>query len=302
MKVSVFTSIHNRARLLKYSLESIMRQLPLGSQVELNVADSGSTDNLDEVLADFSNQGPRVVKYDTSGYKAHFNNEHGCPAARYNALAAVSSHPYIIKVDPEFIFITDGFIKKAVDILEQGSPSIIMPLPHHVREFEWSSLDGIRQGWRPHEYSTHINRETAPYVNVYYGCVFSRQAYIDLGGIDLRFGQGIGSEDDHMLDQWRRKYGSENVLTLLDEEGLHMWHGGFSAGVPSELYHHVNKNADLRRALEFTFPNDGNFNSVEYPDLPYVEWRDGQVAGEGIKKVPREGEADNGFVIGYVDR
>jgi glycosyltransferase involved in cell wall biosynthesis len=307
MKVSIICWIYNRAHLLQYSLQSLRNQL-IGMQVEVNIADDGSTDNLDQVLRDFSYiDGWEIIKYDTSHYKEVFDNRFNCPAAYYNALVAVSSSPYIIKIDPEFVFITNGFVTKGLDFLHgvrPPRPALLMPLPHHVGEFEFNNIEDIQQNWREHEYPTHINRNTAPYSNVYYGCVFNRQAYIDLGGIDLRFGSGIGSEDDHFLDQWRRRYREQNVITLLEEEGLHMWHSGFSAGVPKELYHHVDRNAYLRTALANTYPNNGHFYSIVYPDLPYVEWRAGvKVVESGNKSVNNTvgvREAEDGIIIGHV--
>jgi hypothetical protein len=306
MKVSIISWIHDRAHLLAYSLDALARQLK-GIEVELNVADEGSTDNLDELLQSTSLMTNWTVrKFDTSYYKNLLNNEHNCPAAYYNALVALCDSPYIIKLDPEFVFISNYFVGKGLNILEQGRPAIIMPLPHHINDFQFNSLEDLRNEWASHEYPTHINRETAPYCNVYYGCIFSRQAYIDLGGIDLRFNGGIGSEDDHLLDQWRRKYGGDNVITLLEEQGLHLWHGGFSAGVPEHLYHHVNRNADLRTALANTYPNDGQFYSIAYPNLDYVEWRNGvKVVESGNISVKNTGlgqEVSDGIVIGYVDR
>ena len=306
MRISIFTRIYNRAHLLKYSLRALKWQIDDDIEVDLHVADSDSTDGLDDLLAARSRDyGWKITKYQTRSFKQHFQHSHNCPAAHYNAMVAVCEAPFIIKIDPEFVFITDGFVRKSLDLLAGGAPKIIMPLPHHVHEFEHNSLEDIRKDWERHEYPTHINAQTASHCNVYYGCMFNRKAYLDLGGIDIRFGGGIGSEDDHFLDQWRRKYGRDHVITLLEEHGLHMWHGGFSAGVPQHLYHHVNYNASLRRSLSSTYPNGGNFHSVNYPNMPYQEWRDGvMVVEDGIKTVTtdREGVSDEGIVIGYVDR
>lgn len=291
-KVSIFTWIYNRAHLLKYSLEALNSQMPDDVEVDLHVADSNSTDGLDDLLKRYSElYGWKITRYQTRHFKQHFGNQFNCPAAYYNAMVVLCEAPYVIKVDPEFVLVTEGFVKKGLDLLSTGDPKLIMPLPHHTYEFEHSSLDQIKERWSRYEYSTHINVDTAPYSNVYYGCIFSRQAYIDLGGIDLRFNQGIGSEDDHFLDQWRRKYGRGNVFTLLEEHGVHMWHGGFSAGVPQHLYNHVDRNARLRKALANEFPNGGNFESIDYPNIEYQEWHDGvMVVEHGIKIITSSNE------------
>lgn len=303
MKLSIFTWIYNRAHLLRYSLEALKRQIDDSVEVELHVADSNSTDGLDELLTKCSkNYRWRIARYQTRHFKEHFNNIHNCPAAYYNAMVVVCESDYIVKIDPEFVFVTDGFVRKGLELLSGGAPKMVMPLPHHVYEFEYSSLEDIRSRWPEHEYSTHINAQTAPHCNVYYGCIFSRQAYIDLGGIDIKFGGGIGSEDDHFLDQWRRKYGRGNVVTLLEEHGLHMWHGGFSAGVPQHLYHHVNHNSALRKALANEFPNGGRFDSIVYPNMRYDSWRDGKEEDVNCVMKVAKGEAHEGTVIGHVNR
>ena len=304
MKISIITWIYNRAHLLKYSLQALGEQLPQGAEVELLVADDASTDSLDEVLQAISFiRGWRVMKFTTTAFKAYFNNEQNCPAPYYNALVRASTGEYIIKTDPEFILVTNNFITNTLDLLESGKASMVMPLPHHVREFEYRSLADIRDKWHGYEYATHINAQTAATSNVYYLCSFKRNAYTTLGGVDHRFVFGIGSEDNHLLEQWRRRFGSESVQTLIDKHGLHMHHGGFSEGVPQELHHLVDLNVQLRRALAYEYPNGGNFAALQFPDVPAKLWIDGEEKYYANSYKFQEGGVPNdGFVIGYINR
>jgi hypothetical protein len=270
--ISVIVSIKNRALLLKHGgLQGLLEQdyIKDGGTYELNVIDDLSADDLDYVLSDVSKNGgfEIVNKYSVDTKKGKYFRGFNCPALDYNLGVKVSTSDYIIKIDPEATIITRTFVSRSLDICRRNnSKSIIMPLPHHCFEFELGNIDNIRRRYKYFEYSTHINKENAHSTNVYYACLFNRQSYIDLGGIDIRFLRHIGSEDDHFLLQWRRKYGDPNVITLLDEDVLHLWHGGFSKGVPPHLYTHVDANNQLKILLSGTYPNDGDFNQVVYPD------------------------------------
>jgi hypothetical protein len=280
--ISVIVSIMNRVHLLRYSMDAVIgnqRMADCEDKLEINICDSGSTDGLDQYLEELSSVAHvvSVNKYFLDETKSPYHKEFNCPALIYNTLVKVSSGDCIVKIDPEFTFITTGFIKKALDIIRvQNRPAIVMPLPHHVYDFEFASVQDIVDNYKGHEYQTHINKETAELRNVYYGCMFSREAYINLGGIDVRFMRAIGSEDDHMTDQWRRKYGTENVITLLEEEGVHLWHGEWGKGVPQELYNWVNLNAQLRKLLSNDYPNNGDFSSIQWPELQLTSWAAGK--------------------------
>lgn len=279
--ISIIVSIMNRTSLLKWGLQGVMNlcaftEKRITSPLELNLCDSGSTDGLDAFLGDFSKAFPgRVNKWFLDEAKSPYHKEFNCPALIYNTLVKLSSYENILKLDPEFVFITPEFMNKALDILFY-KPAIVMPLPHHTHHFDFNSLEEIQRNYKSYEYSTHITKDTASTRNVYYGCMFSKQAFEQLGGIDVRFMNGIGSEDDHMMDQWRRKYGADNVITLLEEEGVHLWHGEWGKGVPQQYYPWVNLNAQLRQTLQNTPPNNGDFGSIQWPELQLTSWSAGK--------------------------
>lgn len=282
-KLSIITTLYNRAHLLKWGLAGVYNQT-VGHEVELNIGDDGSTDDLDELLLNVSRWfGWKVNKYDTSVLANTFNRRFNCPATHYNALVSVSDSEFIIKIDPEFVMLTPGFIDEALTFLrsDEFAPYFIMPLPYHAYEFAFNSMSDIKDNFKSYVYETHIRPETAHSNNVYYGSIFNKKAYIKLGGIDVRFLDGIGSEDDHFLDQWRKCYGAEYVKSLVNHHGVHLWHGEWGKGVPSELNKWVNQNANLRTALSNVYPNDGNFLKINYPRLSYTTWKNGELIGAG---------------------
>jgi hypothetical protein len=287
-RLSVIAGTYNRANLLYFSLWALSEQEGIENlDVEINLGDDGSTDNLDFIIEFYSKRfGWSINRYDMTSFKEAFDRPFNCPGAKYNALVALSSAPYVMKIDPEFVLLTKGFVRKSLEILRNGSPAMIMPFPHHTYEFPMGTLNDIRERWSQYHYETHIKPETAQSNNVYYGCMFSRKAYLDLGGIDIRFLKAIGSEDDHLMDQWRRKYGSDHVRTLIEEEGVHLWHGEWGKMVPQEYWPWVEKNTQLRRDLSNTYPNNGDFESIKYPDVVWTGWKEGhKILENEVKKV-----------------
>jgi hypothetical protein len=277
VKISLISGIYNRAQLLRYSLEALTQQKGMQDlEVEYHVGDEGSDDGLDDLLQDTSEQyGWTIFRYDMRSLNQTFRRSHNCPAAKYNLLVALSDGDIVVKFDPEFCFLTKTFIWDSLGLLDRAPNCMVMPLPHHTYEFPLVSVEQIRQDYADHEYTTHISGDTARHNNVYYGCMFSRKAFLDLGGIDVRFMEGIGSEDDHLLDQWRRRYGPDSVHTLLEEHGVHLWHGEWGKSVPAHLAGWVDKNAALRKSLSGTYPNNGDFWSIKYPEVAFDMWEGG---------------------------
>jgi len=263
--ISIIYSIYNRTNLLKLSFEAIQKQIKNKYKIELNILDENSTDGLLEFAKEIEAENVSVNVYSSVPIRERYNIRFNCPAAFYNTLVHYSTGETIIKLDPEFVIISETFFAEAMELLRQQGDSFIMPLPHHVKPFEYETVDDVRASYAQYEYQTHIRPSTAGGCNVYYGCIFNRRAYIELGGIDVRFSDGIGSEDDHFLDQWRRKYGNDKVVSLIHLHGVHLHHGGFSDGVPPALNYFIELNGRLRNSLKTTFPNDGNFyqNNLE---------------------------------------
>jgi glycosyltransferase involved in cell wall biosynthesis len=285
--ISIIVSIKNRAHLLKWSLKAIAEQtyVKRGGEVEVNVIDGISTDNLDEVLAEASNYFTVVNKYVFDKKKSVYRLLFNCPAESYNIGVKLSTGEVIYKTDPEMVILDKEFIDKSLEILKSKPNAFIMPFPYHVRDFEFNSLKDIEDKYLEHYQPTHINKNNAVYEMVYYQAIFSRKSYIDAGGVDERFIEnGIGSEDNHHHDQWKRRYGIDSFIPLIDSPAVHMYHGEWGlGGVPQELYRYVNTNAALRKQLSNVYPNEGREWGRLYSHITKTTW----VGGNLISKVPR---------------
>ena len=271
--ISVILTIKNRAHLLKWALESLveLNHTSQGGKFhlidEILIADGGSNDNLKEIIQNYSSYFDRIALFNLDRSKSPYNHVNNCPAWEYNFLVSKAKNDIIIKIDPEVCIITPTFIEKGLEILKTNQDAIFMPFCYHNYDYYINSLDDIKKNYLDYYYQTHLTEQG---VNngvcrlIYYACMFRKQSYIDLGGIDMRFVEGIGSEDDHFFDQWERKYGKESVISTTEEKCVHLWHGIWGKEVPAEFSDLVMKNRILRDELKEVYPNNGDFNSVKY--------------------------------------
>jgi hypothetical protein len=248
--------------------------------------DSRSSDNLDEVLCDYSNVFQSVKKWDWDRSKSVVNNPFGCPAERYNILVKLCSHDILWKTDPEMVILDPLFLQKAIDLVNEKQDRFVMPFPYHCYEFPISNMESIKDNYLKSHYPTHITKDNAKYELVYYMSVFRKESYIRLGGIDERFTNFIGSEDNHFLDFWKKKYGIDSFIPMLDSPVIHLWHGGMASGpqgVPSHLYGYVNQGAKLREELKDTPPNLDLTWGRLYSHLTLTSWEKGKCK---VNKIP----------------
>jgi glycosyltransferase involved in cell wall biosynthesis len=263
--ISVILTIKNRAHLLKWSLQSLIWNLNRFDLIsEILIADGGSTDDLDEVINGYY---PNVKKWTLDRTTSPYNHVSNCPSWEYNFLVSKATNDVIIKIDPEVCIITSTFIERGLALLEEYKDAMLIPFCYHCWEFPIGKLADIKENYLNHYYETHLKEAE---VNrgecrlVYYAAMFRRQSFIDLGGIDMRFVEGIGSEDDHFLDQWERKYGNGSIISTTEEKCVHLWHGEWGHKVPSEHAPLIMKNRILRDNLKWIYPNDGDFNKIKY--------------------------------------
>jgi hypothetical protein len=272
--ISVILTIKNRAHLLKWGFEGLLQLNSHHLINEINIADGLSEDNLDDVLKEYSKYF-KINKFIFDRSKSIYNHKFNCPSLEYNFLVSKCSNNTIIKIDPEFVFITPAFLERSLELLKEHPYAFIIPFPYHTTEFSINSIKDIKNNYKQYYYQTHLTEDG---VNnnycrlVYYGCIFNKSSYTDLGGIDVRFVEGIGSEDDHFLDQWERKYGMGSVLSTTDEKGIHLWHGEWGRQVPTELNYFVEKNSNLREQLKFIYPNNGDFYSIKFPSCKLITY------------------------------
>jgi hypothetical protein len=274
MKISVITTLKNRANLLEYGLSALMELNNSSLIDEILIGDGGSEDNLDEVLTKISNKYKvKIINYIIDRKNSKYNHVYNCPALEYNFLVKKAKNELIIKIDPEFVIITPDFINNLISEYYLNQNILYIPLPHHCYEFDFKSTNDIREKYKNFEYYTHIRKEEIEQgfsISPYYGSGFSKESFVNLGGIEMNFVEGIGSEDDHFIDQWIRKYGRSSIISTIKDEGIHLWHGEWGKNVPSELNDLVSKNRDLRHNLHNSFPNNGDFNTIIFPGIQQI--------------------------------
>ena len=280
--LSVITTLKNRADLLYYGLSSIIRQTAFHnilSKIEINIGDGGSSDNIDDVLESISYHNRVVInKWVIDRNRSSYKHILNCPAEEYNILVKLSKYDYILKIDPEFVLINRNFLSKALSVLGQHPNYIVMPFPYHCYEFPFDNLEDIDNNFKNYVYRTHITRDNARTRNIYYGAIFKKDAFIKLGGIDERFVErGVGFEDDHFLQQWRRRYGDDSTFTLYEHEGVHLWHGGVTTNpVSPNIKTLIEANVNLGKQLANTYPNTNLKWGRLYKHIKLTTWKEGR--------------------------
>jgi hypothetical protein len=284
--LSVMTWISNRAHLFRWCLEALKEQdfmLAHNLDTEINVLDDGSTDGLEALLENASYFFGTVNKWTWDKNATAVPRRFNCPAEPYNILVKLCSHEFILKTDPEMVLLDKQFLSRAT-AWALDRPAIVMPFPYHCYEFDIGTLDDIRRGYKQHHYPTHITEQNAKYEMIYYMALFKKQDYLSLGGIEERFSDGIGSEDNHFLAWWRKEYGMDNFIPL-KSPAVHLWHGGMASGpmgVPQHLYSWVNANASLRENLHNTKPNAGREWGRLYEHIKLTRWVGGEKTKEDV--------------------
>jgi hypothetical protein len=272
--ISVIMTMRNRAHLLRWCLEAIHRNTaPLNKEdIEINILGARSTDGLDDLLIEESKRFGKINKYTWDRSKLAVPIAFNCPAQAYNLLVRLANYDIIYKTDPEMVILDKDFVAKAVGNLEENASAIVMPYPYHCYDFHVNNFEDIEKNYLQNYYPTHITKENAKQRMIYYQAIYKKKAYVELGGIDERFSGFIGSEDDHHLGWWRRSYGDDSFIPLVNSPCVHLYHGGMAqapkdgqpCGVPAHLYPWVNAGSRLRENLKDIRPNQ----SLEWGRVP----------------------------------
>jgi len=220
--VSICLTLRNRANLLKWCLESITRQDCDLSKVEVCITDGGSTDNLLTTIDQFSEKLTfRFCVADRR--KAYIPVASNCPANEINlATKFVATSDYIIKTDPEIVFRDPWVISEIVSCLERDDSCMYNARTHFTREDGWfSSYDDIIRDYEKHYV---VAENSLFHRSKFYFCSgFSRQRFVEMGGVEELMGLGVGYDDTLYREVFRNRYGSyEKEIT---GQAIHLWHG-----------------------------------------------------------------------------
>lgn len=222
MKFSVVVSIRNRAHLFKYCLEALSRQEYPVEDIEICVGDVNSTDNLLALIDRYSDVFTfKFLQFDmkqTIIPKWSYN-----PVSRLNSLIKhVASHPYIIKIDPEIIMKDDWVISEMAEGLAADDTRTYNARTHFTEGDDW--YGDFEEVLKFHERHYHY-AEGGPFSrSKFYFCSgFSKDKFIQLGGIDELFSLAVGYDDSCFREHWKNCYGSyEKEIT---GQAIHLWHG-----------------------------------------------------------------------------
>jgi glycosyltransferase involved in cell wall biosynthesis len=222
MKFSIIISIRNRAHLLKYCLESISRQDYPANDIEICIGDVRSTDNLLSLIDRYSEVFTfKYLQFDmqkTVLAKRSYN-----PVSRFNSMIRhVVSNPYVIKTDPEVVLKDEWIISEIAEGLKANDKRMYNARTHFTEGDEWfGDYDSIMSGYEKHYHYA----EGGPFSrSKFYFCSgFSRNKFIELGGIDELFSLVVGYEDTCFREHWKNHYGEyEKEIT---GQAIHLWHG-----------------------------------------------------------------------------
>jgi glycosyltransferase involved in cell wall biosynthesis len=218
--ISIVITLKNRAHLLKYALESIHRQEFIGN-LEVCIADGGSTDNLLSIIDSYSEMFP--IKFAVSDrHKSYIPIQTNNPAADLNAaIRYMPTYNTVLKMDPEIILKDTWLLEEVSDLIAKDSSCTYNARCHFTEGDNWyMDYDDIIRSWNKHYHFA----EGGPFSrSKYYFCsTFDRSKFIELGGIEELMVTGAGYDDDCFREMWKNKYGHyEHEITA---QVIHLWH------------------------------------------------------------------------------
>lgn len=222
MKFSIVISMKNRAHLLKYCLEGIARQDYPEKDIEICIGDVNSSDNLLSLIDRYSEEFTfKFFQFDMK--KTILSKWAYNPAARFNSMIRhVASNPYIIKMDPEIVMKHDWVISEMAEGLETNDSRMYNARTHFTEGDGW--YDDFDDVVGQHERHYHF-AEGGPFSrSKFYFCSgFSKDRFIELGGIDELFTLAVGYDDTCLREHWKNRYG--NYEKEITGEAIHLWHG-----------------------------------------------------------------------------
>jgi hypothetical protein len=134
----------------------------------------------------------------------------------------VASHPYVIKTDPEVVMRDSWIISEIAEGLEADDSRMYNARTHFTEGDGWfSDYSEVVSDYEKHYHYA----EGGPFSrSKFYFCSgFSRDKFVELGGIDELFSLAVGYEDSCFREHWKNRYGEyEKEIT---GQAIHLWHG-----------------------------------------------------------------------------
>ena len=137
MKISVYITSYNQKKFLKEAVDSVLRQTIL--PFEILIIDDASTDGSQELILDYHEIHPQLVKY-------HFNNNNvGITKSRNKALSLVKGN-YITGLDGD-----DAYFPRKLEVQKQLVEKTGATLVYTNFFYAEDSLDNLVKIWCAHK-------------------------------------------------------------------------------------------------------------------------------------------------------
>ena len=218
--VSVCITLKNRADLFKWCLESLSRQ-ETNLDVEICVADGGSTDNLITLIDRYSERF-RFIYAVSDRSKAYYPVATNCPAADLNVMIQnMPTYDTILKLDPEIVLKDAWIIDEMYKNVQKDPTRTYNARVHFTEGSDWyNAYEDIISRYEQHY---HIV-DGGPFSrSKFYFCSgFSRTTFVEMGGVDERFCIGDGYEDTCFREHWKNTHG--NYEYEITGQAIHLWH------------------------------------------------------------------------------
>jgi glycosyltransferase involved in cell wall biosynthesis len=221
--ISICFTTKNRAPLLKYNLEGLSRQdfLDEGGQIEICIMDRGSTDNLLGLIDRYSEVFTfRFAEADPFAGKMSSKTN---PCINFNTLIKyIPTNNYVIKTDAEVVVRDPWTVREIFEALEKDDSRMYNARTHFTDSDGWySDFDELLSKYERH----YLYAEGGPFSRskYYFFSGFSREKFIELGGIDELFSYGVGYDDTALREMWKNRYGQYEKE--ISGQAIHQWHG-----------------------------------------------------------------------------
>lgn len=262
-KISIIYTLKNRSRLLVYSLASIDEQDFDNDDIEICILDGQSQDNLLAIIDRWSDKFIfRFAQADRNF--SYIPVKSNCPANEINLNTKyLASNDIIIKLDPEIVLMDGWLLQEIVDGIIQDPNRTYNARAHFIEGDSWyMDLQDILRDYHKHYHFA----EGGPFSRskYYFCCGFSKEKFIELGGVDELFCNGAGYDDDGFREMWKNRFGEYEKE--ISAQAIHLFHG--NSGATSSL-----EAVNLRTFNMLKFAREANTLRIKDGKLQKVEPR-----------------------------
>ena len=276
MNISIVMAYHNRRRLLCNTLESIRSYWPGGTENEIIIVDDASDDAHDiNDLKEIYDLNIEVIKLPKEE-KTWIN-----PCIPFNIGFANANNEIIIIQNPECIhqgniteytlnnieentylnyacYSINKFLTFVINNTQISTDNIFESVNEIISPLVNDRVpDNGENGWYNH--SIH-----KPYMLHFCSAIMRKDLY-DLGGFDERYANGLGFDDNELIERIRKKQMA--IETIDDPFVIHQYHDGFLLEKDKKHIRYVRKmmKANLKLLNKVTIKSD-NYDVKMYND------------------------------------